>query len=86
MANWLFRSIGDFKFTDSPTARDVFNRCTLRLIDGCERLLELQLTCKHKQDQSVEKYESMDVFEVESCVQGHHIYKQVWTPFVGKEL
>ena len=24
----------------------------------------------------------MDVFEVESCVRGHHI----WTPFVGEEL
>ena len=29
---------------------------------------------------------SMDVFEVESCVWGHHIYKHVWTPFVGEEL
>ena len=29
---------------------------------------------------------SMDVFEVESCVRGHHIYKDVWTPFVGEEL
>jgi len=44
LANWLFRSIGDFKFGDSLTARDVFNGRTLRLIDGCERLLELQLT------------------------------------------
>ena len=24
----------------------------------------------------------MYVFEVESCARGHHIYKQVWTPFV----
>jgi len=28
----------------------------------------------------------MDVFEVESCVRGHHIYKQVLTPFIGEEL
>ena len=31
-------SIGDLKFRDSPTARDVFNRRTPRLIDGCQRL------------------------------------------------
>jgi len=24
LANWLFRSIGDFKFGDSPTTRDAF--------------------------------------------------------------
>ena len=28
----------------------------------------------------------MDVFEVESCLRGHHIYEHIWTPFVGKEL
>ena len=44
MANWLFRSIGDFKFGNSLTARDVFNRHMSRLTDGCEHLLELQLT------------------------------------------
>ncbi len=23
---------------------------------------------------------------IESVIRGHHIYKQVWTPFVGEEL
>ena len=85
LANWLFRSSGDFKFGDSPTARDAFNRRTPRLIDGCERLLELQLTSVNEIEVLKSK-KSMDVF-VESCVRGHHIYKQVWTPcIVGKEL
>jgi len=66
--NWLFRSIGDFKFGDSLTARDVFNMHALRLIDGCEHLLELQLTCKHNEIEVLKSKKSMDVFEVESCV------------------
>ena len=43
------------ELADSPIVRDVFNRRTPRLIDGCERLLELQLTCKRKQDQKCGK-------------------------------
>jgi len=69
LANWLFRSIGDFKFGDSPTAHDVFN---VRLIDGCERLLELQLASANEIEVLKSK-KGMDVFEVESCVRGHHI-------------
>ena len=23
---------------------------------------------------------------IESCVRGHHVYKQVWAPFIGEEL
>ena len=86
LANSLFRSIGDFKFGDSPTARNVFNRHMPRLINGCEHLLELQLTYKHNEIEVLKSKKSMDVFEVERCVRGHHIYKQVWTPFIGKEL
>ena len=66
--NWLFWSIGDFKFGNSLTARDVFNRSTPRLIDGCEGLLELQLTCKHNEIEVLKSKKSMHVFEVESCV------------------
>ena len=29
---------------------------------------------------------SMDSATLESCVRGHHIYKAVWSPFVGEEL
>ena len=29
---------------------------------------------------------SMDSAILESCVRGHHIYKAVWSPFVGEEL
>ena len=57
LANWLFRSIGDFKFGDSLTAHDVFN---MRLIDGCERLLELQLTSANE----IEVLKSKKVFLV----------------------
>jgi len=57
--NWLFQSIGDFKFGDS---------------------------CKRNEIEVLKSKKSMDVFEEESCMQGHHTYKQVWTPFVGKEL
>ena len=46
--------------------------------------MSLQLTGINKIE--VLKSESMDVFEVDSCVQGHHIYKQVWTPFVGEDI
>ena len=74
MANWLFRSIGDFKFGNSLTARNVFNRRTLRLIDSCEHSLELQLTCKCNEIEVLKNKKSMDVFEVERCVRGHHIY------------
>ena len=28
----------------------------------------------------------MDVFKIPSCVRGHHVYKNIWTPQVGKEL
>jgi len=72
LANWLFWSIDNFKFGDSLAACDVSNKCTLRLIDGFEHLLELQLTIEVLKTSK----KSIDVF-VESCVQGHHIYKQV---------
>ena len=25
-------------------------------------------------------------FEVESCIRGHHVYKESWNPFIGEEL
>ena len=28
----------------------------------------------------------MEVLQVESCVQGHHIYKRIWNLTVGEEL
>ena len=28
----------------------------------------------------------METFEVESCVQGHHVYQRIWTPTLGEEL
>jgi len=68
LANWLFRSIGDIKFGDSLSARDVFNRRMLRLINGCEHLLELQLTCKRNEIEALKSKKSKDVFEVESGV------------------
>jgi len=46
--NWLFWSITDFKFGNSPTACNVYNRHTLKLTEGCERLLEIQLTSVNK--------------------------------------
>ena len=27
-----------------------------------------------------------DCFEMESCIRGHHIYKDIWTPVVDEEL
>jgi len=63
-----------------------FNRHTLRIINGCKRSLELQLACKRNEIEVLKSKKSKDIFEVESCVRGHHIYKQVWTPFIGKEL
>jgi len=44
----------------------------VRLIDGCERLLELQLASANEIEVLKSK-KGMDVFEVESCVRGHHI-------------
>ena len=32
------------------------------------------------------KVRSMNTYEIASCVQGHHIYKRVWTPVLDKEL
>ena len=61
-----------------------------RLINGWGlRLSECSLETtadKRKRDQirSVESKKSMDVFEVESCVRGHHIYKHVWTHSLEK--
>ena len=26
---------------------------------------------------------AMETFQVESCVRGHHIYKDVWSPYLG---
>ena len=26
------------------------------------------------------------MFEIHSCVRGHHVYKAIWMPFVGKAL
>ena len=26
------------------------------------------------------------MFEIQSCVRGHHVYKDIWTPFVGETL
>ena len=75
LVNWLFWSIGDFKFGNSLATHDVFNRRTLRLIDRCEHLLELQLTTVNEIEMLKSK-KSMDAF-VESIVRGHHIYKQV---------
>ena len=28
----------------------------------------------------------MDEFTVESVVRGHHIYKTIWTPYIGEKL
>ena len=28
----------------------------------------------------------MDSYEVNSCVRGHHIYKNIWTPYIGEYL
>jgi len=61
-----------------------------KLIDGCglglsERLLESTAESINEIEVSKSK-KSMDVFEMESCVRGHHIYKQIWTLFVGEEL
>ena len=30
--------------------------------------------------------ESMESYESEQVVRGHHVYKSVWTPFIGEEL
>ena len=32
------------------------------------------------------KVGSMDTYEINRCVRGHHIYKRVWTPVLGEEL
>ena len=29
---------------------------------------------------------TMEVLEVESCICGHHVYKDIWTPTAGEEL
>ena len=29
---------------------------------------------------------TMDVFEVESFMRGHHVYMQEWTPFIAEKL
>ena len=26
------------------------------------------------------------MFEIQSCVRGHHVYKDIWAPFVGETL
>ena len=28
----------------------------------------------------------MEVYEVDSVVRGHHIFKEIWTPFIGEDL
>jgi len=59
----------------------------LRLIDGCDlRLSERLLGTTADKRKLLKSKKSMEVFEVESCVQGHHIYKHVWTSFIGEEL
>ena len=30
--------------------------------------------------------ELLDEFTLDSVIRGHHIYKEIWTPFVGEEL
>ena len=29
---------------------------------------------------------AMETFQIESCVRGHHIYKDIWNPSSGEEL
>ena len=31
-------------------------------------------------------HSQIDSFEIASCIRGHHVYKQVWTPNVGGKL
>ena len=28
----------------------------------------------------------MEVYEVNSIVRGHHVFKEIWTPFIGQDL
>ena len=30
--------------------------------------------------------ELLDEFTIDSVIRGHHVYKEIWTPFVGEEL
>lgn len=32
------------------------------------------------------EYTQIDLFRLESCIHGHHIYKDVWTPVVDEQL
>ena len=27
-----------------------------------------------------------EVYEVDSIVRGHHVFKEIWTPFIGEDL
>ena len=49
-----------------------------------ECLLELQLTSVNE----IKVLKTTHVFKVENCIQDHHIhmYKNVWTSFIGEEL
>ena len=28
----------------------------------------------------------MEVYEVDSTVRGHHIFKEIWMPFIGEDI
>ena len=46
-----------------------------------------KFTCARTRGQSAEMATILaDCFELESCICGHHIYKDIWTPVVDEEL
>ena len=84
MANWSKSVIGEFKFGKCMFHAQVL-RMQLSIIDTHD-IIKKSVRYSKCVSQLDSTASEMEMFQIESCVRGHHIYKDIWNPSSGEEL
>ena len=89
MANWSKNVIGKFKFGEWMFHTQVLHLTSL--IIGTHDIIKKSVCYSERVSQGINKSKldstasAMEMFQIESCGRGYHIYKDIWNPPSGEE-